>query len=114
MKVDFENYGEVVSPLDFTIVARTHVKFSYSISILMVVHFESVRLENMGRTLENLIEMMSRTCFEIVALFHKRLPNSFLTRIFLQLVILEKGYIEFDVGRIVNRESFEFVLRTQA
>ena len=41
-------------------------------------------------TLENLVEMMSPTYFEIVALFHKRLLNSFLTQIFLQLDVLEK------------------------
>ena len=58
--------------------------------------------------------MKSPTCFEIIALFHKRLPNFFLTQIFLQLVVLEKGYMEFDVGRIVNRASFEFVVGTQA
>ena len=53
----------------------------------------------MSRTLENLVEMMSPTCF---AFFHKRLPNAFLAQIFLQLDALEKGYMEFDVGRIVN------------
>ena len=68
----------------------------------MVVHFQSVRLEKMSMTLENLVEMMSPAYFEIITLFHKRLPNSFLTQIFLQLDILEKEYIEFDVGRIVN------------
>jgi len=58
-----------------------------------------VRLEKMSRTLENLVEMMSPTCF---AFFHKRLPNIFLAQILLQLDALEKGYVEFDMGRIVN------------
>ena len=90
MKVGFENYGEVVSPSNFAIVARTHTRIPYSISGLMLLHFKSVRLKKMSRTLENLIEMMSPTCFKIVALFHKRLTNSFLTQIFLQLVVQEK------------------------
>ena len=68
----------------------------------MVVHFESVRLEKMSMTLENLVEMMNPTYFDIVALFRKRLLNSFLAHIFLQLDVLEKEYMEFDVGRIVN------------
>jgi len=57
---------------------------------LMVVHFESVRLEKMSRTLENLAEIMSLIYFEIVAIFHKRLPNTLLPQILLQLDVLEK------------------------
>ena len=68
----------------------------------MVVHFESVRLEKMSRTLEILVEMMSPTFFEIVALFHKRLPNAFLVQILLQLDVLKKECMEFDLGKIVN------------
>ena len=71
MEVDFENCSETVSPSDFAIAARTHTRVPYSITVLMVVHFESVRLKKMGRTLENLVEMMSPTYFEIDALFHK-------------------------------------------
>ena len=67
----------------------------------MVVHFDSVRLE-MSMTLEILFEMMSPAYFEIVAQFHERLPCSFLTQIFLQWDILEKKYMKFDVGKIVN------------
>ena len=74
MEVDFENYGEIVSPSDFAIAARTHASVPYSSPVLMVVHFESVRLEKMSRTLENLVEMMSPICF---AFLHKRLPNAF-------------------------------------
>ena len=57
---------------------------------------------------------MSPTYFEIVALFHKRLPNAFLAHILLQLDVLEKEYMDFDVGRIVNCTNFEFVVGTQA
>ena len=85
MKVGLGNYGEVMSPLDFAIVARTHARVPYSFPRWLVVHFESVRPEKMSMTFEILVEMMSPTYFKIVALFHKRLPNSFLTQIFLQL-----------------------------
>ena len=80
MKVDFENCGEIVS---LSIAARTHARVPYSSPVLMVVHFESVRLEKMSRTLENLAEMMSPTYFEIIAIFHKRLPNAVLAQILL-------------------------------
>ena len=63
----------------------------------------------MSRTLKILIEMMSPTYFEIIAIFHKRLPNALLAQI-LQLDILEKKYIEFNLGRIANWENFEFVV----
>ena len=102
MEVDFENCGEIMSPSDFTIAARTHAMVPYLSPLLMVVHFESMRLEKMSGTVENLVEMMSPTYFEIVALFHKRLPNAFLAQILLQLDVLEKKYMEFDLGRIVN------------
>ena len=91
MEVDFENGGEIMSPSDFTIAARTHARVSYSSPVLMVVHFESVRLKKMSRTLENFVEMMSPTYFEIVALFHKRLPNAFLAQILLQLDVLKRS-----------------------
>ena len=68
----------------------------------MVVHYELVRLEKMSRTLENLVEIMSPTFFEFVASFHNRLPNAFLAQIFLQLDVLGKEYMEFNLGRIVN------------
>jgi len=102
MEVGFENYDEVVSPSYFAFVARTHARVPYLFPGWMVVHFESVRLEKMSKTLENLIEIMSPTYFEIVVLFHKRLSNSFLAQIFFQLDVLEKEYMEFDVERIVN------------
>ena len=73
MEIDFGNCGEIVSPSD---VAWTHARVPYSSPVLIVVHFESVRLKKMSRTLENLVEMMSPTYLEIVALFHKRFSNS--------------------------------------
>ena len=99
MEVDFENCDEIVSPSNFAIAARTHARVSYSSPVLMVVHFESVRLEKLSRTLKILVEMMSPKCF---AFFHKKLPNAFLAQILLQLDALEKEYVEFDVGRIMN------------
>ena len=102
MEVDFENCGEIVSPSDFAIATRTHARVPYSSPVLMVVHFESVRLKKMSRTLENLAEMMSPTYFEIVAIFHKRLPDALLALILLQLDVQEKEYMEFVLGRIVN------------
>ena len=53
----------------------------------------------MIRTLENVVEMMSPTYF---AFYHKGLPNAFLAQILLQLDALEKDYVEFNMGRIVN------------
>ena len=73
MEVDFGNCDEIVSPSDFAIVARTHARVPYSFLGWLVVHFESVQLEKMSMTLENLVEMMSLTYSEIVSLFHKRL-----------------------------------------
>ena len=87
---------------DFEFVAHTHARVPYSILRLMVVHFESVRLKKMSRTLENLVEMISPTYFEFIVPFHYRLPNAFLAQIFLQLDVLQKEYMEFDLGRIVN------------
>ena len=98
MEVDFGNYGEFVSPLDYAVAARTHTRVPYSSPVLMVVHLEWVRLDKMSRTLEN-FERMSPTCF---AFFHNRLPNAFLAQILLQLDPLEKEDVEFDLGRIVN------------
>ena len=102
MEVDIGNCGKIMSPSDFAIAARTHARVPYSSPVLMVIHFESVRPKKMSRTLENLVEMMSPTWLEIVALFHKRLPNAFLAQILLQLDVLEKKYMEFDFGMIVN------------
>ena len=40
MKVSFKNYGEVVSPSDFAIVAWTHARVPHSFPGWVVVHFE--------------------------------------------------------------------------
>ena len=64
MKVDFGNYGEIASPSDFAVTARTHARVPYSSPVLIVVHFESVRLEKMSRTFENLVEMISPIYFK--------------------------------------------------
>ena len=73
-EVDFENCDEIVSPSDF---ARTHARVPYSSPVLMVVHFELVRLEKMSRTLENLDEMMSPIYFEIGTIFTKDFQTLF-------------------------------------
>ena len=72
MEVDFENCGEIISPSNFTIVARTRARVPYSSPVLMVVYFESVRLKKMSKTLENLAEMMSPTS---VSYTHLTLPT---------------------------------------
>ena len=92
VEVDFENCGEIVSLSDIEFVAQTHARVSYSIPGLIVVHFELVRLKKISMTLKHLVEMMSPTCFEIVAQFHEILSYSFLTQIFLQLDVLEGVY----------------------
>ena len=102
MEVDFRNYGEIVSRSDVAVATWTHARVPYSSPELMVVHFESVRLKKMSKTLENLAEMISPTYFEIIAIFHKSLPNSLLAQILLQLDVPEKKYMEFNLGRIVN------------
>ena len=76
IEVDFENCGEIVSPSDFASAAQTHARVLYSSPVLMVVHFELVRLKKMSRTLEILVEMMSPIYFEFIAPFHNRLPNA--------------------------------------
>ena len=80
MEVNFGNCGKIVSPSDFAIAAWTHARVPYSSLVLMVVHFELVRLEKMSRTLENLAEMMSLTYFEnrgvnIVKIVNKMVKN---------------------------------------
>ena len=102
MEFGFKNCGAIMSLSDFKIVAQTHARVPYSISGLMVVHFESVRLKMMSMTLKNLVEIMSPTCFEIVAQFHEKLPYTFLTQLFLQWDVLEKKYMRFNVERNVN------------
>ena len=54
---------KMVSLTYFENIARTHARVSYSISGLMVIHFEKVRLQKMNMTLKILVEMMSPTCY---------------------------------------------------
>ena len=80
--------------------ARTHARVPYSFSRQTVVHYEEVEL---SKTLENIVELGRPTCSEITARpLTGWLLYSFLTQIFLQFVVLEKKYMEFDVERIVN------------
>ena len=75
MEVDFRNCGEIVSLSDVAIAARTHARVPYLSPVLIVVHFELVRLEKM-RTLKNLVEMMSSTCFAFFQKTSKRFSSS--------------------------------------
>ena len=76
MEVDFENYGKIVSPSDFVIAARTHARFLYSNSVLMVVHFELVRLEKMSRTENFGLDDESNIFFILSQKTFKHLSNS--------------------------------------
>ena len=71
--------------------ALTHARAPYSSPALMVVHFESEELEKMSMTLKNLVEMMNPTCFEEFFVGTQAwLLYSFVSLIFLQLVVQEK------------------------
>ena len=83
MKICFGNCGEIVSPLDFVIVAQTH---AYSFPRLMIFYFELVEL---SMNLEN-IEELGRP--EFILRPPPWLLYSFLAQIFLQWVGLEKDY----------------------
>ena len=45
MEFGLGNCGEIVSLSDFEFVAQSHARVPYSIPGVMVVHFESVRLD---------------------------------------------------------------------
>ena len=83
-------FGKIVSPTCFEIEAWTHARVPYSFSGQMVVHYEEVELI---KTLENIVKLERPSFSEIVA---RSLVGwhlySFLTQIFLQLVVLEKEY----------------------
>ena len=74
MEVDFGNCGVFVSSSDFD---WTHARVPHSSPVLMVAHFESVRLEKMSMTLENLIEMMSPTFLKSLHCFTKDFQTLF-------------------------------------
>ena len=64
MEICFGNCGEIVSPSDFEIVARTHARVPFSFSRQMVVYYEEVEL---SKTLENIVELEMPSFSEIVA-----------------------------------------------
>ena len=82
----------MASPTCFENVAQTHARVSYSIPGLMVVHIESVILKKMSMTLDNVVEMISPTCFEeFVVGTQSWLLYSFVFLIFLQLVFRKRS-----------------------
>ena len=101
MEVDFENCDEIMSLSDIQFVARTHARAPYSSPGLMDIHFESVALEKMSMTLENLVEMMNPTCFEnfVVVRIQAWLLYSFVPLIFLQLGVQEKDHVKKKMGK---------------
>ena len=86
----FGKIVKIVSPTSFEIEVQTHESTLYSFSRQMVVHYEEVEL---SKTLENIVKLGRPSFSEIVpwplAGWHL---YSFLTQIFLQLVVLEKEY----------------------
>ena len=65
----------------------------------MVVHFGSVGLVKMSITLDNLVEIMNPTCFEeFIVGTQAWLLYSFVSLIFLQLVVQEKKYVKQNMG----------------
>ena len=77
----FEICDEIVSPSDFAVVARTH---AYSFPRLIVFYFELVEL---SMNLENIVKLGRPEIFIRPPIW---LLYSFLARIFLQWVDLEK------------------------
>jgi len=98
MKFFFGICGEIVSPSVFMIVARTH---AYSFPRLMVFYFELMEL---SMNLENIVELGGP---EIFVRPPELLLYSFLARIFLQWVGLEKEYRkqnrEMNIVKIMNK-----------
>ena len=94
MEFDFGNCGAIVSQLDFEFVVQTHARVLYSIPGLMVVHFESVRLKKMSMTLETFVEIMSPTCFEIVAVVSQKTSRLFSNSDFSSIRCSRKGVYE--------------------
>ena len=103
----FENFVKNVSPKYFEMVARTHAKVPYSFSRQMVVHYEEVER---SKTLENIVELERPTFSDIVARpLTSWLLYSFLTQIFLQMVVLERECRNLGFRKIVK-----IVVRTHA
>jgi len=86
----FRKIMKIMSPTSFETVTRTHARVPQSIPRWMFHHFEEVGL---SKTLENIVELGRPTCSEIATRpLASWLLYSFLTRIFLQMVILEKEH----------------------
>ena len=96
MKVGFGNYGETVSPSDFTIVTWTH---AYSFLGLMVFYFE-LKMMSMNLGFEKIV---SRVCFVGTQAW---LLYSFFTQIFLLWAVQEKKFMKYDVKKFVNIMEF--------
>jgi len=75
MKVGFENCGIIVSPLDFSIIARTHVRLPYSFSGWIFLQLDVLKKKYVKLGTE---KMVSPTCYENVARTHARVPYSIL------------------------------------
>ena len=95
IEVDFGNCDEIVSLSVIEFVTRTYARAPYSSLRLMVVHFDSVGLEKMSMTLDNLVKMMSLKCFdEFIVETQAWLLYSFVSLIFFQLVVQEKEHVK--------------------
>ena len=51
---------------------------------------------------ENFVELLGLSSFGIVVRTQARLSNSFLTRIFFQMVVMKKEYMKLNVRKEVN------------
>jgi len=96
---------KILRPTSFEIVVRTHSRVSQSIPGWMFDYFEEVRL---SKALENIVELGRPSCSEIVA---RPLAGwhlySFLTQIFLHMVVLGKEYRkrnrEMNIVKIIDK-----------
>ena len=103
--IGFGKIVKIVSPTCFEIEAWTHTRVSYLFTGQIVVHYEEVEL---SKTLENIMEFERPSFSEVIALpLVDWLLYSFLTQIFLPLVVLEKEYREqnweMKIVKIVDR-----------
>jgi len=71
MKVGFENCVEIVSPSDFMIVGRTHIRLSNSFLEWIFLQLDVLKKKYVKLGTE---KMVSPTCFENVARTHARVP----------------------------------------
>jgi len=67
----------------------------------LVLHFGEVGLENVSMKV-GVETFVSQPYFKFVVGTQARLQYSFLTRIFLQLVVLEKNSMKQNLGKIVK------------